>query len=132
MMLKCDGSLAFMSGNLAPQDPSSSVWSPPIILFLPLLLLVAFTIGRAIAGKKPVGFPFLIAGAVVKGMLKEKRLLGLIALGVAPDFLGSHLLGPFYDMAHTTCAYNSAYLGSHSGGRCYIHRWYDVGVASPA
>jgi|GEM_PF-1877929 len=101
MMLKCDGSLAFMSGNLAPQDPSSSVWSPPIILFLPLLLLVAFTIGRAIAGKKPVGFPFLIAGAVVKGMLKEKRLLGLIALGVGLDALGSSLLGPVrYNTTH--------------------------------
>lgn len=100
-MLKCDGSLAFMSGSLATQDPSSTVWSPPLILFLPLVLMVAFTIGRAITGKKPAGFPFVIAGRVVTGLLKEKGLLSLIALGVGLDALGSHLLGPVrYNTTH--------------------------------
>ena len=90
-----------MSGSLAPQDPSSTVWSPPLILLLPLVLLVAFTIGRAITGRRPIGFPFLIAGRVVKGLLKEKVLLSLIALGVALDALGSHLLGPVrYNTTH--------------------------------
>jgi len=101
MVLEDHSSLPFLSGNLASQDPSSSVWSPPLILFLPIVLLVAFTIGRAVTGQKPVGFPFLIAGAVVKGIVREKWLLVLIAVGVGLDILGSHLLGPVrYNTAH--------------------------------
>jgi len=101
MVLEGDGFLPFFSGTLAPLDPSSSSMSPPIILFLPLILVLAFTIGRAITGKKPIGFPFLIAGRVAKGILKEKGLLSLIALGVGLDALGSHLLGPVrYNTAH--------------------------------
>ncbi len=101
MMLEGDSSLPFLSGNLAPQDPSSASISPPIILFLPIILVLAFTIGRAITGKKPVGLPFLIAGRVAKGILEEKGLLSLIALGVGLDALGSHLLGPVrYNTTH--------------------------------
>ncbi|MFU8795933.1 MAG: hypothetical protein ACNA7X_01370 [Dehalococcoidia bacterium] len=75
--------------------------SPPIILFLPIILVVAFTIGRAVTGKKPVGLPFLIVGRVAKAIVKEKVLLSLIALGVGLDALGSHLLGPVrYNTAH--------------------------------